>query len=124
MRSLCVPAWCLAAGLAAGAQALAAPAAPEASPPRAVASAAAAAPHDPARLQAQLRQYLFDAARQGRSDMVGEFVAAGYDLNVRDEKGVHGAHSRRLPRPPRGGRAIAEGRCRSLRAGPARQHRP
>ncbi|AVS70525.1 hypothetical protein C8247_08845 [Paracidovorax avenae] len=84
MHSLCLPAWCLAAALAAGAPVLAAPATPDA-PPRAVASAAA--PQDPARLQAQLRQYLFDAARQGRSDMVGEFVAAGYDLNVRDEKG-------------------------------------
>ncbi|MFT4246475.1 MAG: ankyrin repeat domain-containing protein [Pseudomonas sp.] len=42
---------------------------------------------DPARLQTQLRQYFFDAARAGRQDMLAEFIGAHYDLNTRDEKG-------------------------------------
>lgn len=56
----------------------------------AIAPCAIAAPAtqpDPARLQAQLRQYFFDAAREGRQDMLAEFIGAHYDLDTRDEKG-------------------------------------
>lgn len=42
---------------------------------------------DAARIQAQLRDYYFDAARAGRQDMLGEFIDARYDLNTRDDKG-------------------------------------
>ncbi len=56
----------------------------QAAPP---AAAPAPAPVDAARLQAQLRDYLFDAAREGRQDMLGEFIKARYDLNTRDDKG-------------------------------------
>ena len=55
------------------------------------ASAATAAPAsvsaDPAKVQAQLRDYFFDAARKGRQDMLAEFIRAHYDLNTRDDKG-------------------------------------
>ncbi|SFD64756.1 ankyrin repeat domain-containing protein [Paracidovorax konjaci] len=87
----------LAAALAAGSVGAAPPAAPVrgASAPADTASsyaapqasASAPGPADGSRLQAQLRQYLFDAARQGRSEMVAEFIAARYDLNVRDAQG-------------------------------------
>lgn len=40
-----------------------------------------------AQAQAQLRQYFFDAAREGRQDMLTEFIGAHYDLDTRDEKG-------------------------------------
>ncbi len=97
--SRCFSTLWLAAGLAAGVPAMAEPAAYAAhaasapalrvGPPAAQAPvpSAAAGAAEPARLQAQLREYLFDAARQGRGDIVGEFVAAGYDLNVRDARG-------------------------------------
>lgn len=42
---------------------------------------------EPAQLQAQLRQYFFDAAREGRQDMLAEFIDARYDLDTRDDKG-------------------------------------
>ena len=51
-------------------------------------AAPAAAPQaNPAQVQAQLKQYFFDAAREGRQDMLAEFITARYDLNTRDEKG-------------------------------------
>ncbi|GKT26781.1 ankyrin repeat domain-containing protein [Acidovorax sp. SUPP3334] len=53
---------------------------------RAVAPAPGAS-NDPARIQQQLRRYFFDAARDGRREMLAEFITARYDLNVRDEKG-------------------------------------
>ncbi|WP_045737696.1 ankyrin repeat domain-containing protein [Xanthomonas sp. MUS 060] len=55
----------------------------------ATATAAPAAPvsKDPAKIQAQLRDYFFDAAREGRQDMLAEFIHAHYDLNTRDDKG-------------------------------------
>lgn len=38
-------------------------------------------------LQDQLRAYYFDAARAGDSEMLDEFIQAGYDLNTADGKG-------------------------------------
>ncbi|GKS91114.1 ankyrin repeat domain-containing protein [Acidovorax sp. SUPP2539] len=87
LAALCAGA--MAAG-AAGAAPSAAPgtaAAAPTSPPAASAGAEPAAPTDPVQVQRQLRRYFFDAAREGRRDMLGEFIAARYDLNVRDEKG-------------------------------------
>lgn len=40
-----------------------------------------------AQLQARLRDYFFDAARNGHRPMLAEFIGAGYDLNSRDDKG-------------------------------------
>jgi ankyrin repeat protein len=37
--------------------------------------------------QAQLRELFFQAAREGRQDMLSEFVNASFDLNAQDEKG-------------------------------------
>jgi ankyrin repeat protein len=37
--------------------------------------------------QAQLRTLFFQAARDGRQDMLSEFINARFDLNVQDEKG-------------------------------------
>lgn len=37
--------------------------------------------------QAQLRALYFQAAREGREDMLNEFINARFDLNVQDEKG-------------------------------------
>jgi ankyrin repeat protein len=37
--------------------------------------------------QAQLRELFFQAARDGRQDMLNEFITARFDLNVQDEKG-------------------------------------
>lgn len=37
--------------------------------------------------QAQLRELFFQAARDGRQDMLNEFINAKFDLNVQDEKG-------------------------------------
>jgi ankyrin repeat protein len=37
--------------------------------------------------QAQLRTLFFQAARDGRQDMLSEFIDARFDLNVQDEKG-------------------------------------
>jgi ankyrin repeat protein len=37
--------------------------------------------------QAQLRALYFQAAREGRQDMLNEFINARFDLNVQDEKG-------------------------------------
>jgi len=39
---------------------------------------------------ALLRGYFFDAARRGDQAMLEDFIQAGYDLNVRDEKGYTG----------------------------------
>lgn len=36
--------------------------------------------------QALLKRYFFIAAREGNSDLLAEFIAAGYDLNSRDER--------------------------------------
>lgn len=38
-------------------------------------------------LQDQLKNYLFSAARRGDTDMLQEFITAGFDLNTRDSKG-------------------------------------
>ena len=38
-------------------------------------------------VKSQLRSHFFSAARSGRTDMLQEFIAAGYDLNTRDGKG-------------------------------------
>lgn len=35
----------------------------------------------------QLTQYYFDAARDGNTKMLSEFIQAGYNLNTQDEKG-------------------------------------
>ena len=35
----------------------------------------------------QLRELFFQAAREGREDMLNEFIDAKFDLNVQDEKG-------------------------------------
>ncbi|MDQ7984736.1 ankyrin repeat domain-containing protein [Pseudomonas sp. G34] len=42
---------------------------------------------DAERIQAQLRDYYFQAAREGNVAMLDEFIAAGYDLDTADEKG-------------------------------------
>lgn len=47
----------------------------------------AATPATAGDLKAQLQSYFFAAAREGRSDMLQEFINAGYDLNSRDGKG-------------------------------------
>ncbi|WP_426142513.1 ankyrin repeat domain-containing protein [Pseudomonas sp. DWP3-1-2] len=45
-------------------------------------------PADPsADTQGQLRALFFEAARDGRQDMLTEFINAGFDLNVQDDKG-------------------------------------
>lgn len=38
-------------------------------------------------VKSQLQTYFFDAARAGRTDMLQEFIAAGYNLDTRDGKG-------------------------------------
>lgn len=53
---------------------------PVAAPP----AASASAPQDVAR---RLRTYWFDAARAGHLPMLREFMASGYPLNQRDDKG-------------------------------------
>ncbi|WP_407315686.1 ankyrin repeat domain-containing protein [Pseudomonas sp. nanlin1] len=45
------------------------------------------APADAAAVQSQLRDYYFDAARNGRQDMLKEFIDAGYSLDTRDSSG-------------------------------------
>ncbi|QHG88684.1 ankyrin repeat domain-containing protein [Xanthomonas cucurbitae] len=52
-------------------------------PPAAARTAAAS----PAQIKLQLREYFFDAAREGRQDMLAEFIRSHYDLNTRDDKG-------------------------------------
>ncbi|GLX12638.1 hypothetical protein Pstr01_08770 [Pseudomonas straminea] len=42
---------------------------------------------DAERVQAQLRDYYFQAAREGNVAMLDEFIAAGYNLNTADENG-------------------------------------
>ncbi|MFA0924352.1 ankyrin repeat domain-containing protein [Xanthomonas fragariae] len=42
---------------------------------------------NPAQIMLKLRDYFFDAAREGRQDMLAEFIRSHYDLNTRDEKG-------------------------------------
>lgn len=44
-------------------------------------------PSDPASVQAELRRYYFEAARGGDSEILDEFIKAGFDLNTQDEKG-------------------------------------
>ncbi|WP_083659525.1 ankyrin repeat domain-containing protein [Pseudomonas sp. PA1(2017)] len=44
-------------------------------------------PPDAERIQAQLRDYYFQAAREGNVAMLDEFIAAGYDLDTADDKG-------------------------------------
>lgn len=44
-------------------------------------------PPPPTQERVQLQQYFFDAAREGRQEVLAEFIAARYDLNSRDEKG-------------------------------------
>jgi uncharacterized protein len=52
---------------------------------------AAPAPQpDQVKVEQQLKQYYFDAARRGDIAMLKEFSKAGYDLNTRDEKGYTG----------------------------------
>lgn len=55
--------------------------------PAPVATKAPAAAATPAQIKTQLQTYFFDAAREGRQDMLGEFIRSHYDLNTRDEKG-------------------------------------
>ncbi|MDO9452107.1 MAG: ankyrin repeat domain-containing protein [Stagnimonas sp.] len=38
-------------------------------------------------VKSPLQTYFFDAARAGRTDMLQEFITAGYDLDTRDGKG-------------------------------------
>ena len=42
---------------------------------------------DAEHVQAQLRDYYFQAAREGNVAMLDEFIGAGYDLDTADEKG-------------------------------------
>ncbi|TQV22944.1 hypothetical protein DB820_12870, partial [Xanthomonas perforans] len=51
------------------------------------ASATATATATPEQIKLQLREYFFDAAREGRQEMLAEFIRSHYDLNTRDEKG-------------------------------------
>lgn len=46
-----------------------------------------AQPVQATQLRTQLQGYFFDAARSGHQAMLDEFIGAGYDLDVRDEKG-------------------------------------
>jgi ankyrin repeat protein len=46
-----------------------------------------AQPAPPGEVQASLNRYLWDAARNGDNKVIGEFVAARYDLNVQDANG-------------------------------------
>lgn len=55
--------------------------------PAPVAAKASTAAATPAQIKTQLQTYFFDAAREGRQDMLGEFIRSHYDLNTRDEKG-------------------------------------
>ncbi|MEA9832624.1 ankyrin repeat domain-containing protein [Xanthomonas campestris] len=55
--------------------------------PAPVATKAPTAAATPAQIKTQLQTYFFDAAREGRQDMLGEFIRSHYDLNTRDEKG-------------------------------------
>ncbi|MEA9561062.1 ankyrin repeat domain-containing protein [Xanthomonas campestris] len=55
--------------------------------PAPVAAKAPTAAATPAQIKTQLQTYFFDAAREGRQDMLGEFIRSHYDLNTRDEKG-------------------------------------
>lgn len=41
----------------------------------------------PEAVQQQLRDYFFNAARFGDSEILDEFIQAGYDLNTADDKG-------------------------------------
>lgn len=62
-------------------------AAANAASPAPLSTSATAAAADPAQIKLQLREYFFDAAREGRQDMLAEFIRSHYDLNTRDEKG-------------------------------------
>lgn len=48
---------------------------------------AAESPSEAEVVHAQLRDYLFNAARAGDSEMLDEFIRAGYDLNSADPRG-------------------------------------
>lgn len=50
-------------------------------------SLAVAAQPDEAAIKAQLADYFFEAARNGRTDMLATFIEAGYDLDTQDAKG-------------------------------------
>lgn len=54
--------------------------------PAPVATKAPTAAATPAQIKTQLQTYFFDAAREGRQDMLGEFIRSHYDLNTRDER--------------------------------------
>lgn len=55
--------------------------------PASTPAANATATATPEQIKLQLRAYFFDAAREGRQDMLAEFIRSHYDLNTRDEKG-------------------------------------
>ncbi|OAX89270.1 hypothetical protein A7D16_07340 [Xanthomonas nasturtii] len=55
--------------------------------PSAPAAASTSVAANPEQVKQQLREYFFDAAREGRQDMLAEFIRSHYDLNTRDEKG-------------------------------------
>jgi len=44
-------------------------------------------PSDPATLQAQLKDYYFEAARRGDVEMLNTFIDAGYSLDTQDAQG-------------------------------------
>ncbi|WP_248807020.1 ankyrin repeat domain-containing protein [Pseudomonas sp. MWU13-2100] len=44
-------------------------------------------PNDPAALQAQLKDYYFDAARRGDVEMLNTFIDADYSLDTQDAQG-------------------------------------
>lgn len=50
-------------------------------------SDAAAQLDNPQSIKDQLKDYLFSAARAGDTEMLQEFINAGYDLNTQDSKG-------------------------------------
>ncbi|WP_174989170.1 ankyrin repeat domain-containing protein [Burkholderia lata] len=47
-------------------------------------------PESPEMIREKLRKYFLDAARQGNQEILSDFIAARYDLNVRDERGYTG----------------------------------
>ncbi|MCO7263406.1 ankyrin repeat domain-containing protein [Dickeya zeae] len=63
------------------------PPVPITEPSNSVVAAPAAQATDERQVQNQLNQYLWDAARTGNDAVLQEFINAGYNLNIRDEKG-------------------------------------
>ncbi|WP_115529407.1 MULTISPECIES: ankyrin repeat domain-containing protein [Xanthomonas] len=55
--------------------------------PSATPAATTPSTSSPEQIKLQLREYFFDAAREGRQEMLAEFIRSHYDLNARDEKG-------------------------------------